>query len=146
MTGLARSLTAGLLLKLAGLSGSERKRFLGLVAEARSRIAEISPREAAEAIARGAIVLDVREKAEFQRGRIAGAISLPRGLLELEIEKRAPDSSALIIVYCGEGNRSSLAADALQRMGYANVRSLAGGLRAWLEAGGTVRGDLLIED
>jgi len=91
--------------------------------------------ETAAAMKRGALVLDVREREEFLRGHIPNAIHLARGTLELEIEKRAPDPVTEIVTYCGAGNRSALSTDNLQRMGYTNVKSLAGGLQAWIDAG-----------
>jgi rhodanese-related sulfurtransferase len=90
--------------------------------------------ETASAIKRGALVIDVREKEEFLRGHIPNAIQLARGTLELEIEQRAPDLATEIVLYCGAGNRSALSADALQQMGYNNVKSLRGGLQAWVDA------------
>jgi rhodanese-related sulfurtransferase len=124
------------LLKLGKLHFAEKQgeRFLKLAAEARSHIAEISAAETAAAIKRGALLIDVREREEFLRGHIPNAVHLARGTLELEIEKRAPDPATEIVVYCGAGNRSALSADALQRMGHSNVKSLGGGLQAWIEA------------
>ena len=137
MPRLVNSWAASVLLKLAKLQVAERHggRFLRLADEARSRITEISALETAAAIKRGALVLDVREREEFLRGHIPNAAHLARGTLELEIEKRAPDSATEIVTYCGAGNRSALSTDNLQRMGYTNVKSLAGGLQAWIDAG-----------
>ena len=77
----------------------------------------------------------MRERDEFLRGHIPNAAHLARGTLELEIEKRVPDLETEIVTYCGAGNRSALSAESLQRMGYKSVRSLAGGLQAWIDAG-----------
>ena len=137
------------LLKLARLQVAETRgvRFLKLAAEARSRIVEIPPLDAAAAIKSGAALLDVRERGEFQRGHIPGATHLSRGTIELEIEGLVTDASTAILVYCGAGNRSALAADNLQRMGYTNVKSIAGGFQAWLDAGLPAwRGGQFIED
>ncbi len=125
------------MLKLAKLQIAEThgERFLKLAAEARSRITEISVTETAAAIKRGALLLDVRERHEFLRGHIPNALHLARGTLEFEIEKRVPNPKTEIVMYCGAGNRSALSADNLQRMGYTNVKTLAGGLQAWIDAG-----------
>jgi len=117
-------------------SGEQRRpRFLKLAAAARSAIVEVEPCEVLTAAQSGVVLIDVREKNEFQRGHIPAAINLPRGLMELEIERRAPDLLVKIIAYCNGGNRSALAVESLQRMGYANARSLRGGFQAWLDAG-----------
>jgi phage shock protein E len=137
MPKLVNSWAASALLKLAKFQIAEKhgKRFLELTNEARSRITEICAAEAAAAIKRGALLLDVRERTEFLRGHIPNAVHLARGTLELQIEKRASDPGTEIVTYCGAGRRSALAADSLQRMGYTNVKSLAGGLHAWIDAG-----------
>lgn len=80
-------------------------------------------------------LIDVRERDEFQQGSIVHAIPLSKGIIERDIEKYIPDLEAEIVVYCSGGFRSCLAADNLQKMGYCQVYSLKGGLRAWLEAG-----------
>ena len=149
MPKLVNSWATSVLLKLTRLQVAEKRsqRFLKLAAEARSRIAEISVDETVAAIKRAVLVLDVRERDEFWRGHIPNAKHLARGTLELEIEKRAPDPATEIVIYCGAGNRAALSADNLQRMGYKNVRSLAGGLQAWIGAGLPVsRGGDPIED
>ena len=149
MPKLVNSWATSVLLKLTRLQIAEKRsqRFLKLAAEARSRIAEISVEETVAAIKRAVLVLDVRERDEFWRGHIPNAKHLARGTLELEIEKRAPDPATEIVIYCGAGNRAALSADNLQRMGYKNVRSLGGGLQAWIGAGLPVwRGGYPIED
>lgn len=113
---------------------SPGERFLNLAAEARSRIREISPQEAARMVEEGAILVDVRERGEYQLRHANGAENYRRGLIELEIEHSVPDAATPIVCYCSEGNRSALAADNLQRMGYQNVRVIRGGLSAWIEA------------
>ncbi len=137
MPKLVNSWAASVLLKLARLQVAEThgERFLKLVSEARLRITEISAAETIAAIKRGALLLDVRERHEFLRGHIPNAVHLARGTLESEIEKRAVDPATEIVTYCAAGNRSALSADNLQRMGYTNVKSLAGGLQSWIDAG-----------
>ena len=114
-----------------------------LVAEARGRIEEIAPdRLVAQ---RSGIVIDVREPAEYAQGHLPGAINLPRGVLEFQIHAHpamaCTTSEALavpdrdVVLYCLTGGRSALAADSLQALGFTRVRSLAGGLTAWRNAG-----------
>ena len=111
-------------------------RFQKLVADAKQRIKEISPEEARAQVQRGeAVLVDVREESDFREAHAEGAKHLSKGVIELEIEEQVPDPNQVIICYCGGGSRSALAADNLQKMGYTNVRSMAGGLRAWKEAG-----------
>jgi len=111
-------------------------RFEKLVAEAKKRITEISPTEAAAKSKSGeALIVDVREKDEWDEEHIPDAIHLSRGTIELDIEEKAHDANAMIICHCGGGGRSALAADSLQNMGYKNVRSMAGGLKAWKSGG-----------
>jgi rhodanese-related sulfurtransferase len=111
-------------------------RFENLVATAKKNITEISPQEAAAKLKTGdAMVVDVREKDEWDEEHVPDAIHLSRGTIELEIEEKVQDPNAVIICHCGGGGRSALAAESLQKMGYKNVRSMAGGLKAWKEAG-----------
>ena len=111
-------------------------RFQKLVAEAKKNIAEISPAEAQAQAERGdAILIDVREEEDWRDDHAKGAKHLTRGTIELEIEEQVPDPKTPIICYCGGGSRSALVAESLQKMGYENVRSMAGGMRAWKEAG-----------
>jgi phage shock protein E len=115
---------------------AEHARFEKLVAEAKKKIQEIAPQDAALALKRGdALLIDVRDADEWQEGHIPGAKNFSRGMVELEIEEEAPDLSTPIITHCGGGGRSALAAESLQRMGYTNVRSMAGGFKAWKAAG-----------
>ena len=115
---------------------AEHARFEKLVAEAKKNIQEISPQEAAAAITGGnTLLIDVRDPDEWQEGHIPGAKNFSRGTVELEIEEVAPDLSTPIICHCGGGGRSALAAESLQRMGYKNVKSMAGGFKAWKAAG-----------
>ncbi|HEU4597030.1 MAG TPA: rhodanese-like domain-containing protein [Pyrinomonadaceae bacterium] len=109
--------------------------FLRLVEDARSRVRETSVAEALERIAAGgALLVDVREDREWEAEHARGAKHLGRGVIERDIEREVPDKAAELILYCGGGYRSALAADNLRRMGYTNVFSLAGGWRAWKEA------------
>ena len=79
------------------------------------------------------IIIDVREESEFAAGHIPGAIHLSKGIIERDIEAKFPDKSTPLILYCGGGYRSALAADSLQKMGYVNVLSMEGGWREWRE-------------
>src|SRR5437867_3033600 len=111
-------------------------RFEKLVAEAKKNITEISPQDAAAKLkSGGAVIVDVRDKDEWDEGHIAGATHMSRGTIELDIEEKVPDPNALVICHCGGGGRSALAAESLQKMGYKNVRSMAGGFKARKAAG-----------
>jgi rhodanese-related sulfurtransferase len=115
---------------------AEHKGFERLVAEAKKNITEISPEDAASKLQNAeAIIVDVREKDEWDEGHIPHAIHLSRGTIELDIEEKVPNPNAMIICHCGGGGRSALAAESLQKMGYKNVRSMAGGFKAWKSAG-----------
>jgi len=115
---------------------TEHKRFEKLVADAKKNITEISPQDAAaKSQSAGAVIVDVREKDEWEEEHIPIATHLSRGTIELDIEEKVPDRNALIICHCGGGGRSALAAESLQKMGYKNVRSMAGGFKAWKAAG-----------
>ena len=114
--------------------------FLELVEEARRRIREITVEETRERLAagEGARLIDVREDHEWEAGHAAGAEHLGKGIIERDIEASAPDKASELILYCGGGYRSALAADVLQQMGYTNVWSMAGGWKAWKESGAPV--------
>ena len=113
--------------------------FLKIVDDAKSRIREVSVEETREALnSESARVIDVREDNEWDEAHIKGAEHLSRGIIERDIETFAPNKSSDLILYCGGGFRAALAADSLQRMGYTNVRSMAGGWRAWNEAGNPI--------
>jgi rhodanese-related sulfurtransferase len=117
-------------------------RFLSLVSAVRERVHEVTPTAVQEMLRTGAArVFDVREDNEWQAGHVAGAAHLGKGIIERDIERTVPDVSAPIVLYCGGGFRSALAADALQQMGYTNVMSMAGGWRGWTDAGGAVSTD-----
>jgi len=114
----------------------EHTRFEKLVADAKKNITEISPTDAAAKLKSGdAVIVDVREKDEWDEEHIPDAIHLSRGTIELDIEEKVPDLNQTIITHCGGGGRSALAAESLQKMGYKNVRSLAGGFKAWKAVG-----------
>jgi rhodanese-related sulfurtransferase len=115
--------------------------FLKLVADARTRVREVGVEQALERMRHGARLIDVREDNEWQRGHARGAQHLGRGVIERDIETAHPDHDVELILYCGGGYRSALACDNLQRMGYTNVHSLAGGWRAWQEADAPVEGE-----
>lgn len=112
-------------------------RFLKLVEDVKANVEEITPEEVDRRRKAGdkLTVIDVREDHEWEKGHIAGAIHLGKGILERDIEKRIPDTDAEIVLYCGGGYRSALAADNLQKMGYTNVKSMNGGFRGWKDAG-----------
>lgn len=111
-------------------------RFQKLVAEAKKNVQEISPNDAALELGCGAATLvDVRSAADWRAGHARGAKHLDRGEIELEIEEQVPDLGQRIICYCGGGSRSALVAESLRKMGYTNVRSMAGGFREWQAAG-----------
>ena len=110
--------------------------FQKLVAEAKKHVIEISPQDAAASLKSGkAVIVDVRETDEWDEEHIPGAIHMSRGTIELDIEEKVPDPNAMIICHCGGGGRSALATESLQKMGYKNVRSMAGGFKAWKGAG-----------
>ena len=113
------------------------ERFLALVADAKARIREVTVKDVQADWAAGAdlALIDTREESEWNAGRARGAVHLGKGVIERDIERAVPDPEAKIVLYCGGGYRSALAADALQKMGYRNVFSLAGGWRAWTAAG-----------
>lgn len=109
--------------------------FLQLVEDAKTRVKEISVEEARERMKEGAILIDVREDNEWAAGHAKDAVHLGRGIIERDIISKIPDKGSELILYCGGGFRSALSADNLQRMGYKNVASMAGGWRAWKEEG-----------
>ena len=115
--------------------------FLRLVEDARTRVREVSVEQTLDRVKHGARLIDVREDNEWERGHAAGAEHLGRGVIERDIEREVPARSTELILYCGGGYRSAHAADNLQRMGYTTVHSLAGGWRAWTEAGAPVEGE-----
>lgn len=111
------------------------KEFLELAEAAQSRVEEISVEEAREKVESGAALIDVREDNEFAAGHAKDAKHIGRGVIERDIIGAFPDKNAELILYCGGGYRSALAADNLQKMGYTNVLSMIGGFAAWTDAG-----------
>lgn len=109
--------------------------FLAIVDDAKSRVREISVQDALSDMAGEARLIDVREDHEWEACHAKGAEHLGKGIIERDIETLVPDKDDYLILYCGGGYRAALAADSLQKMGYTNVHSMAGGWRAWLEAG-----------
>ena len=114
--------------------------FLKIVNDAKSRIKEVTVAETRERLGadRTGLLIDVREDHEWEAAHAAGAVHLGKGIIERDIEATAPDKSTELILYCGGGYRSALAADVLQQMGYTNVWSMAGGWKAWKESGAPV--------
>ena len=112
-------------------------RFLQIVNDAKSRIREVGIDEVKQKLDAGDqfLLVDVREESEFAKVHLPGAIHLGKGVIERDIEARIPDVNAPIILYCGGGFRSAIAADNLQKMGYTNVFSMEGGVRGWRERG-----------
>jgi rhodanese-related sulfurtransferase len=111
--------------------------FLKLVDEARARVKECGIEDVKRRLDAGEkfALVDVREESEFAAGHLPGAIPLGKGIIERDIERVLPDHSAPIVLYCGGGFRSVLAAENIQKMGYRNVVSMDGGWRAWNAAG-----------
>jgi len=114
--------------------------FLKLVNDAKSRIREVSVDETRERLKANDRVrlIDVREDNEWEPGRAAGSTHLGKGIIERDIEEKVPDKSTEVILYCGGGFRSALAADVLQQMGYTNVYSMAGGWKTWKDSGAPI--------
>lgn len=112
-------------------------RFLKIVDDAKSRIKEISIDEVKQRLDRGEkfLLVDVREESEFAKDHLPGAIHLGKGVIERDIEGRVPDLESPLVLYCGGGFRSAMAADNLQKMGYTKVLSMDGGIRGWREKG-----------
>jgi len=111
-------------------------RFLAIVTDAKSRVRELSVDDVNQKLKQGQKfhLVDVREESEFAAGHLPDATHLGKGVIERDIEAKIPDTGAQIILYCGGGFRSALAADNLQKMGYTNVWSMDGGFRGWKDA------------
>ena len=111
--------------------------FLAIVNDAKTRVKEWDFREVKKRLDAGEklTLVDVREDNEWARGHLPGAIHLGKGVIERDIEQAVPDKSTTLVLYCGGGFRSALAADNLKKMGYTNSISMDGGWRAWTEAG-----------
>ena len=117
--------------------------FLKLVNEAKSRIREVTVAETRERMAanNGARLVDVREDNEWEAAHAAGSEHLGKGIIERDIEVQVPDKTTEVILYCGGGFRSALAADVLQQMGYTNVFSMAGGWKDWKDSGAPIESE-----
>src|SRR5579859_863723 len=118
-------------------------RFLKIVDDARGRVRETNVEEVKKRMDRGDkfLLVDVREESEFAKDHLPGAIHMGKGVIERDIEQRVPELDEEMILYCGGGYRSALAADNLQKMGYTNVISMYGGIRGWREKGYTLEKD-----
>ena len=117
--------------------------FLKIVQEAKQRVRECTVKDVKQRLDTGQSfrLIDVREESEWTKGHLPGAVHLGKGVIERDIEKTIPETDAPIVVYCGGGFRSALAADNLQRMGYSNVISMDGGFSGWRDAGYPVVND-----
>jgi rhodanese-related sulfurtransferase len=111
--------------------------FLKLVHDAKTRVRELTVNDVRSKLERGDkfLLVDVREDNEWVMGHLPRAIHMGRGVIERDIEQQVPNTNSEIVLYCGGGYRSALAADNLQKMGYQNVYSMDGGIRGWREAG-----------
>ena len=111
--------------------------FLKIVNDAKSRVRECTVSDVVAMRGRGEkfVLVDVREDTEWAAGHLPGAIHLGKGVIERDVEKAIPDTKAKVVLYCGGGYRSALAADNLQKMGYTNVISMDGGFKGWVAAG-----------
>ena len=119
------------------MAATHSPEFLKIVNDAKSRVRETNVAEVKKRLDAGdkLTLVDVREDSEWAKGHIRGALHLGKGVIERDIENAVPDKSRELILYCGGGFRSALAADNLQKMGYKNVLSMDGGWRGWTEAG-----------
>ena len=117
--------------------------FLKLVSDAKGWIKEVTVADTRDRISvnQDARLIDVREDDEWRAGHAAGAEHLGKGIIERDIEAAVPDKATEVILYCGGGYRSALAADVLQQMGYTNVWSMAGGWKAWRDSGAPIEGE-----
>lgn len=112
--------------------------FFAIANDAKSRIKECDVAEARERVAKGAVLIDVREDNEYAAGHAAGARHMGRGIIERDIVQTFPDKDTELVLYCGGGYRSALAADNLQKMGYTNIISMDGGWSAWRDLGAPI--------
>jgi rhodanese-related sulfurtransferase len=119
------------------MAAQHSPRFLKIVEDAKSRVRELTVDQVKAKLDRGEKfhLVDVREESEWAKDHAAGAIHLGKGVIERDVEQHLPDTGAEIVLYCGGGYRSALAADNLQKMGYTNVYSMDGGIRVWREKG-----------
>ncbi len=106
-------------------------KFETMATAARARILEVTPDQVDTLVASGAVVVDIRDKEEFDLDRIPGAVNVSRGTLEMRIESVVPDLDAVVLCYCNANHRGALSTDTLRGMGYQNARLVAGGLKAY---------------
>jgi rhodanese-related sulfurtransferase len=113
------------------------ERFLKIVDDAKKRVQEVTVDDVKRKLDKGEklVLLDVREESEYAKDHLPGAVHLGKGVIERDIEQQVPDTTTPLILYCGGGFRSALAADNVQKMGYTNVVSMDGGIRDWREKG-----------
>ncbi len=116
-------------------------RFLAIVEEVKQRVRELNVEQVKAKLDQKEpfVLVDVREESEWAKDHLPGAVHLGKGIIERDVEQRVPDTATEIVLYCGGGFRSALAADNLQKMGYTNVISMDGGIRDWRERGFPVK-------
>ena len=119
------------------MAAQHSQRFLQIVNDAKKRVRETTVDEVKQRMDRGEkfLLVDVREESEWAKDHLPGAIHLGKGVIERDVEQKVPDTATPMVLYCGGGFRSALAADALQKMGYTNVISMDGGVREWRAKG-----------
>jgi rhodanese-related sulfurtransferase len=119
------------------MAAQHSPRFLKLVQEVKPRVRELTVDQVKAKLDKGETchLIDVREESEYAKDHLPGAVHLGKGVIERDVEQRVPDPAAEIVLYCGGGFRSALAADNLQKMGYTNVISMDGGIRGWRDKG-----------
>jgi rhodanese-related sulfurtransferase len=122
---------------MVGMTHQHSPRFLNVVNDAKQRVREVTVADVKQMLDSNSdfVLVDVREDNEWTKDHLPKAVHLGKGILERDVEKQVPDTSTPLVLYCGGGFRSALAADALQRMGYTNVASMDGGIREWREKG-----------
>lgn len=125
------------------MAKSHSQRFVTLVEDALTRVDEITPEEVKQKMDDGDdfLLLDVREQDEWNSAHIAGADYLGKGIIERDIHEKVSDTNQELVLYCGGGYRSALAADNLKKMGYKDVKSMKGGFSSWTEAGLPIQKD-----
>ena|SRR5947209_1087177 len=119
------------------MAAQHSPRFLALVQDAKTRVREVTVDDVKARLDRGEkfLLVDVREEGEWAKDHLPGAVHLGKGVIERDVEQKVPDTGADVVLYCGGGFRSALAADALQKMGYTKVASMDGGVREWRAKG-----------
>jgi rhodanese-related sulfurtransferase len=122
---------------MLGMTHQHSPRFLDIVKDAKKRVREVTVDNIKQMLDSNPnfVLVDVREDNEWAKDHLPRAVHLGKGIIERDVEKQVPDTSTPLVLYCGGGFRSALAADALQKMGYTNVASMDGGIREWREKG-----------